>query len=277
MSSRVVASVGGILRPTIVLDLDETVLFRPNGLIDTLRLYLSPGTVVGEGYPDAVAVLTRLQPRFNLAAVTARWSLASRNTDEWLLAHGLNGIPALHASRPLPLDDSRIGFKSAAIDKLREMGLRPVSSYNRNNQYASVCTHSSIPHPRLQVMGVGDRPSDLEAYHSKGLTALGVRHCQRVHASRSICAPCMRALGALQARADQVSRRGSSSAAIHLFTDCLTTHSLCTGHGPLGQLDSRVTSNFCKLLFRPHLAAGGSLSIPSVWLQLEEFMSVEGK
>jgi len=144
MSSRVVASV----RPTIVLDLDETVLFRPNGLIDTLRLYLSPGTVVGEGYPDAVPVLTRLRPRFNLAAVTARWSLASRNTNEWLLAHGLNGVPVLHASRPLPLDDSRIGFKSTAIDTLREMGLRPVSSGKRDINDASVCPHSSNPHPR---------------------------------------------------------------------------------------------------------------------------------
>ena len=57
----------------------------------------------------------------------------------------------MHASAPHPGDGSRAAFKAAAVRQLREWGWRPVA-------------------------GLGDRPSDLEAYAGEGLAALMLTH-----------------------------------------------------------------------------------------------------
>ena len=113
-------------RPTLILDLDETVLHRSRGTLDTLLLYAVPTASVGDPFPGAINALNRLAARFRIVAVTARWSLAASNTVRWLAAHGLAGMPLIHATRPHPGDASRVAFKADAIAWLRATGWKPV-------------------------------------------------------------------------------------------------------------------------------------------------------
>jgi hypothetical protein len=138
-------------RAALVLDLDETLLHRSRGVLDTLSLYGGFGARAGEPYPSALAAVGRLQERFNVVVVTARWRAAAGGTRRWLDARGLGGVGAVHASAPHPGDGSRAAFKAAAVRQLREWGWRPVA-------------------------GLGDRPSDLEAYAGEGLAALMLTH-----------------------------------------------------------------------------------------------------
>ena len=80
--------------PTLVLDLDETVLHRPGGLLDQVALYAYPSSTVGVPYAHALESLRALSARFNLAAITARFRLAEGNTTRWLEAQGLADLPA---------------------------------------------------------------------------------------------------------------------------------------------------------------------------------------
>lgn len=140
--------------PTLILDLDETILHRPNGWLDKLALYSPvPLYAVGVPYTGALSSLHTLGSSFNLVAVTARQALAERNTAQWLAAQGLGELPVLYASSVHSGDGTRGAFKASAIRHVRAAGWQPVA-------------------------GVGDRPSDMEAYAAEGLLALMVTHAE---------------------------------------------------------------------------------------------------
>ena len=145
------------LAPTIVVDLDETLLFRERGLLDAALLYAAPAALsaahVGRPYEAAAAAVRGLALHFRIVAVTARHASAERATRLWLQEHGLGGLPLVLAAGMHPRDASRVAYKRAAIRLLREEGWRP-------------------------VLGVGDRPSDLQAYAREGLAAVMVAHAQ---------------------------------------------------------------------------------------------------
>ncbi len=145
--------------PTLILDLDETILYRPNGWLDKLALYSPlPLYAVGVPYTGALSSLRSLGSAFNLVAVTARQALAERNTAQWLAAQGMGELPVLYASGVHSGDGTRGAFKASAIRHVRAAGWRPVA-------------------------GVGDRPSDMEAYAAEGLLALTVTHAEGASAA----------------------------------------------------------------------------------------------
>lgn len=169
--------------PTIVIDLDETVLYRTS-VVDSLLLYAPlhvPSKLLqyyetgdplhskdartvtktswlwrallprlGTAYKDALPCLHRLARDFRIVAVTARWQFGADKTHAWLAAHDLL-VPTIHSNRPHPADDTRVAFKVAAIELLRERGWNP-------------------------VVGIGDRASDLKAYRRAGLHAVMTLH-----------------------------------------------------------------------------------------------------
>jgi len=146
------------LAPTLIVDLDETVLYRTRGLLDAVTLYAVPNSKfaeqVGEPYLGAHAALVHLSLRFRIVAVTARWGgRAGIPTEKWLENNGFKGLPLVLASELHPQDKTRVGYKIAAIEFLRNEGWEP-------------------------VIGIGDRPSDLEAYTATGLESIIVSHSQ---------------------------------------------------------------------------------------------------
>ena len=138
---------------TIVLDLDDTVLYRKNHFLDSLALYCLPHAIwsVGVPYSDAISSIKSLASNFRIVAVTARWHMAASNTEKWFEEHSLTGLPLITATRPHPGDTSRIEFKSNAIKSLSDDGWDP-------------------------IIGVGDRPSDMASYVSQGMEAIMVLH-----------------------------------------------------------------------------------------------------
>lgn len=146
----------GAKRSAVVLDLDDTVLWRSRGAFDLLLLYANPFPFgsVGIPYTYAIEAIQALSERYDIAAVTSRSGGAATHTDRWLQSVGLAGMPLIHAAGPHPGDSSRDAFKAAAIRHLREAGgLDP-------------------------VLGIGDRPSDGRAYRAEGLHSLVVAHGQ---------------------------------------------------------------------------------------------------
>jgi hypothetical protein len=119
--------------------------------------------------PGAVEAVNALSPDWDFYAVTARWGLprCKTNTVAWLNAHGIRvAAPVEYSAWPLPTDPPRKTFKAAVIRGIRER-TTPVNGA-----------------PAL-VLGVGDRPSDMEAYVENGLRAfiitdgvgeMGARH-----------------------------------------------------------------------------------------------------
>lgn len=146
----------GAKRSAIILDLDDTVLWRSRGVFDLFLLYANPFPVgsVGIPYTYAIEAIQALSERYDIAAVTSRSGGAAAHTDRWLHSVGLAGMPLIHAAGPHPGDGSRDAFKAAAIRHLRAVGgLDP-------------------------VIGIGDRPSDGRAYRAEGLHSLIVAHGQ---------------------------------------------------------------------------------------------------
>lgn len=243
MSTRALHSRG---KPVIILDLDDTLLLRTSGLFDTLRLYMLPRAIVGAAASMAIPTIQTLSPHFDFAAVTARWSVSARNTNAWLDANGLTGLPCTHSWRPHPFDASRVQFKSEAIDRIRVEGARP-------------------------VIGVGDRPSDLEAYLRSGLQALMVRHCLIDASSSDSCTTCSLALDSLESRLQALAgasvckeRRGNMTPAPDalFFTNCIAVHERCSQpDGP----------NVCRHIFKPAV----SPTLPSCWSQIGTFLESE--
>ncbi len=122
------------------------------GWLDRLKLYCLPKAAVGHAYPGAVAAVTHLrelglEPVF----VSARQKFAYRNTSHWLHVHGLNASHLYLSPITLP-ESQRAAWKASVIKSIQQnSGLTPVA-------------------------GVGDRPSDLQAYVACNIAAVGV--CQ---------------------------------------------------------------------------------------------------
>ena len=181
--------------PTLVLDLDETLVHR-RGVADAALMYVAPWVLVGRPYPGASAAVQSLAERFNVVAVTARWRLAEPSTDRMLASVGLAGLPTIFAARPHPGDASRVAFKARAIELLRERGWAPFA-------------------------GVGDRPSDLRAYVRAGVAALMVAHASGGGGSESSARAQLCALRALESELRRDARAsGGAEPRSHYFTDC---------------------------------------------------------
>jgi hypothetical protein len=54
--------------PTIVIDLDETILYRHRGFVDFLLLYLWPRAVAGVPYTSAVEAIAALSTRYRFVS-----------------------------------------------------------------------------------------------------------------------------------------------------------------------------------------------------------------
>ena len=182
--SRFAAARGGSA-PTLVLDIDDTIMTR-RGRMDTVRLYSPcPTTNTGVLCPYADVAINDLSSQYRIVracaccvcvarvdrtvahdlvlivacmigcvhqvALTARFQSCMKNTHRWLAANGLDEMPVMFATQMHPYDHSRIAFKAAAIQYLQDEGWEPVA-------------------------GVGDRPSDLLAYSRCDLHTLAVCH-----------------------------------------------------------------------------------------------------
>ncbi len=172
----------------MVLDLDETVFWRPRGVVDQALMYGAPWVAVGQPYAGAVARVLDVSARggVNLVAVTARWRLAEASTDAMLARAGLARLPVIYAGDVHARDASRAAFKARAIRHLRDEGWAPFA-------------------------GVGDRASDMEAYAREGLAALGVVLAEGAAAP----AATERAMALLLRAAARAAPRR-----VELFTDC---------------------------------------------------------
>lgn len=151
--SRFVAPAGADA-PTVVLDLDETILHRRSWR-DSVKLYTMPTASTGLPFPGAVDTISRhttnyrfvclpstalphathcphapvllsYQHRTAQVAVTARFKLCARNTERWLEQFGLHGLPVLYATAMHPRDETRIEFKRSAVQHLAAEGWNPV-------------------------------------------------------------------------------------------------------------------------------------------------------
>eukprot|EP00937_MAST-01D_sp_MAST-1D-sp2_P001870 g1870.t1 len=184
----------GSTRGLLVLDLDNTVLCRPSKWQNRLRLYVGhendAGTGTGVILPGCRDALAAARRDWDLVAVTARWGTARcrSNTQAWLAANGVP-MPAHFAPYPIPTDVPRAEFKAAVIADL--LRARPRDA---------------------PAAGVGDRPSDMQAYVQNGLPALmltdslgelGPRHAQLLQQTA--------------ARLEQCQHRRRQPAQIHFF------------------------------------------------------------
>ena len=200
--------------PTLVVDLDDTVLYRTRGALDAALVYGLPPSLaaawVGEPYAGALEALRGLSRSYRIVALTARWAAGARYTHAWLERHGLGGLPVIVAVAPHPGDDSRVAFKAAAVAWLAAGGWAP-------------------------LVGVGDRPSDLEAYAAAGLHAAVVAHAPLRATPASAANECWRVLAAAAARARDLDARGPTlpgaaaggcgrAASVAFFTDCAEVH-----------------------------------------------------
>jgi hypothetical protein len=144
-----------VARPTVIIDLDETLVWRPRGIVDKIAMYTAPWMIVGRPYEGAIAGVQSLAEKFNVVAVTARWQLAEASTEHMLATAGLARMPVIYAGDIHPGDASRVAYKARAIRHLRDEGWAPFA-------------------------GIGDRASDVKAYTDEGLTALVVLHAEGV-------------------------------------------------------------------------------------------------
>lgn len=144
-----------LVRPTVIIDLDETLVWRPRGIVDKIAMYAAPWVIVGHPYEGAIAGVQSLAKKFNIVAITARWQLAEASTEHMLVAAGLPRMPVIYAGDIHPGDASRVAYKARAIRHLRDEGWAPFA-------------------------GIGDRASDMKAYTNEGLTALMVLHAEGV-------------------------------------------------------------------------------------------------
>jgi hypothetical protein len=232
-------------RSALVVDLDETLLFRSRGLLDTLSLYATRSAHAGVAYPSALEVLSRLQRRLQVIAVTARWWGAAGSTRRWLDARGLGDVGVVHAAAPHPGDASRAGFKAAALRRLRCWGWDPVA-------------------------GAGDRPSDMEAYAGEGLAALMLTHAVGAPPGAPAAAAqrLLDAEAALRVRGEQqhgsAGNSGDTRPLVLHFSDCAAARAL----------PGMRAVPLCALPAAARAPAGGALfaarlSVP-LWEQVEE-------
>ncbi len=230
--------------PCLVLDLDETLLHRPGGALDWLALYAWRTAAVGVPYEHALASVRALSAAYNVVAVTARFALAEANTARWLAAQGLAHLPVLYAAGVHAGDGSRVAFKASAIAHLRAAGWAPAA-------------------------GVGDRPSDLQAYASAGLLACMVVHAEGRAGGEAAGVRAARGLLEAQAR--------HPGARVRYFSDCAPARAALglaqcgsgggggegrgggggEGRGSAASVWQQVTA--CLLEQQPQLAAAAAL------------------
>mmetsp|Transcript_47700 Transcript_47700/g.123689 ORF Transcript_47700/g.123689 Transcript_47700/m.123689 type:complete len:209 (-) Transcript_47700:1697-2323(-) len=128
-------------RPTVVVDLDDTVVVRRP--LDFVWLYFTRTGAGGAFYPQSASLLQELQKDYNVIALTARWDFCAKNTLGSLRKEGID-TPVLLSSSPLFNSGQRAQFKKCALEELNERGFN------------------------LQL-GVGDRWSDYQAYSAAGM------------------------------------------------------------------------------------------------------------
>ena len=189
-------------------------LYR-GGWLDRLKLYCLPKAVVGKAYPHAVETVQRLQAAgIQPVFVSARQEFARRNTVHWLQAHGLD-TAQLHLSPVTLPEQARAGWKSSVISTLQQ-----------NHQLQAVA-------------GVGDRPSDLQAYVDSGIRAVGVMQGSSTSAGQPSSTCCTSAsnhafkdgaTNALQPH-EQLAHVYSMLSSTESSRLAVTLHVLCTGAG----------------------------------------------
>jgi len=248
----------GAPAPTLVLDLDETLLFRTRGLLDAALLYAAPAALsagalrVGEPYAAAAGAVRDLARRFRVVAVTARFSSAARATELWLAAHGLEGLPVVLARDMHPRDASRVAYKRAAIRLLREEGWAP-------------------------VLGVGDRPSDLAAYAGEGLAAVMVAHARG--AAPGSAARHLAELAALEGRLwrEAVAAAAPPPPPVYYVSDCAALHAGARAGGAEAgaSADARGAPRDGSVPALFPAESSAALGVTPAWLQIRAL--IEGR
>jgi hypothetical protein len=202
-------------KPTIILDIDETLLWRHGGWLERARLYAAPRALVGTPYAGAQSAVAELSKRYRFVAVTARNSAAEANTLLWLQHHGFGHVPVVHTPSVFPWDSGREVYKASAIRFLAGAGWAPI------------------------VAGVGDRPSDLTAYAAAGLRCIMVVHANPGVEKGADSARAVAAFDALQAAA---AGAGTGSVPLRLTTVTdvagVTAAAVARGAALLGDLHS---------------------------------------
>ena len=141
-------------RPTIVIDLDGTILRRR--FLDWFKLYLVESDSVGVPFAKVVDTLKSLSENYNVVAITARAKMGRPNTLRWLQRFGLDFCD-LHLSSAVHFRDSpRAAYKSGVLRKLAAEG------------------HDIR-------FGMGDRPSDFSAYADNGIFPIVVIRPHQKH------------------------------------------------------------------------------------------------
>ena len=129
-------------RPTVVVDLDDTVV--DGSWWSLLKLILDVGYQGTDPLPGAAQTLRGVSGRFHVVFVTARDDSLADQTLEWLRRHEFPDAPVVFSSSLLLCSEAKERYKTAAISALGARGLR-------------------------LLVGVGDRPSDIGAYARHGL------------------------------------------------------------------------------------------------------------
>eukprot|EP01138_Halocafeteria_seosinensis_P004657 gb/GECG01004763.1/.p1 GENE.gb/GECG01004763.1/~~gb/GECG01004763.1/.p1 ORF type:complete len:289 (+),score=24.67 gb/GECG01004763.1/:1-867(+) len=149
------------MKETVILDLDETLLYRNTGKwrrwVDRLHMYTIPSGRVGIPYPDAVTALHKIKQRHGVdfLVLSARWCLARKHTERWLKRHGLEDTPLVLAKEMHPRDETRAYFKYHEVCELKKQG-------------------------KKFILGIGDRPSDMLAYLAAGVPTIMLCHDEGV-------------------------------------------------------------------------------------------------
>lgn len=99
------ATIAGKGAPTIVIDLDETILYRHRGFLDFLLLYLAPRALAGRPYESAVEAINALATRFRFVSGPQTTPACPHNIP---FTHALFGM-ALHCINVCRLPSRRVG------------------------------------------------------------------------------------------------------------------------------------------------------------------------
>ncbi len=124
--------------PMMVIDLDHTVVDA------SFWRVLLPGSGWAKPMAGSVEVTRRLAKDYQLIYLTHRPDLLTRRSKAWLSEHGYPVAPLLVSEMKDVMDSGE--FKTGKLKSLREA------------------------YPRLSI-GIGDKPSDAQAYVQNGMTA----------------------------------------------------------------------------------------------------------
>jgi len=234
--------------PTLVVDLDETLLHRPLGALGAVLTYAAPWAAAGEAYAGAAACVAAVRARgAGVVGLTARWRGAAPGTERALAAAGVARLPVVFAGGlPHAGDGTRAAFKAGALRALRGRGW-------------------------ALAAGAGDRASDVAAYAAAGLPALALVHARG--APRG--APAQARLAALRdaerALRAAAARAGAPPPRVLFFTDdaaAAAAHAAAHAAARFGAGEAPPGGG--GALFAPARAGA------SVWEQLDAFFAAGG-